>query len=171
MKKHLALGLVVLGFIFLVGAPMALAQEDVSKYPYCPLCGMDRAKFAYSRILISYEDGSVFAACSLHCAAADMAVTIDKVPKSIMVGDYNTKKLIDAEKATWVIGGKKMGVMTKQAKWAFEDKAEAQKFIDENGGGLADFEQAMKASYDDMYKDNKMIREKRKEKRMMKSGS
>jgi copper chaperone NosL len=171
MKKHFAMGLVVLGFIVLVGVPIALAQEDVSKYPSCPLCGMDRAKFAHSRVLVEYEDGSVFATCSLHCTAADMAVNIDRVPTSVMVGDYNTKKLIDAEKATWVIGGKKMGVMTKQAKWAFENKAGAQKFIDENGGRLADFEQAIKASYEDMYQDNKMIREKRKQKRMMKSGS
>jgi len=171
MKRHLAMGLVVLGFIVLVGVPVALAQEDLAKYPSCPYCGMDRTKFAHSRVLIAYEDGSFFGACSLHCAAADMAVSLDKAPKSIMVGDYNTKKLIDAEKATWVIGGRKMGVMTKQAKWAFENKADAQKFIDEMGGEMADFERAIKASYEDMYQDNKMIREKRKLKRKMKSGS
>lgn len=39
-----------------------------------------------------------------------------------MVGDYNTKRLIDAEKAVWVIGGGKQGVMTKRAKWAFEKR-------------------------------------------------
>jgi copper chaperone NosL len=64
-----------------------------------------------------------------------------------------------------------MGVMTKQAKWAFENKAEAQKFVDENGGEVVDFDRVMKASYEDMYQDNKMIRERRKQKRMMKSGS
>jgi len=35
-----------------------------------------------------------------------------------MVGDFGTKKLIDAEKALWVLGGSKPGVMTKRGKWA-----------------------------------------------------
>ena len=72
--------------------------DELKKYPKCPYCGMDRAKFAHSRVLVDYEGGSAFGACSLHCAAVDMAVHIDKTPKAIMVGDYNTKKLIDAEK-------------------------------------------------------------------------
>ena len=36
--------------------------------------------------------------------------------------------------------------MTKQAKWAFEKKEDAEKFIAENGGILATFDEAMKAS-------------------------
>jgi copper chaperone NosL len=169
MKRHLVTILFIFGFMVSMGAPTASAQDDIAKYPSCPYCGMDREKFAYSRVLVEYDDGTYFGACSIHCAAADMAVSIDKAPKSLMVGDYSTKKLIDAETATWVIGGKRMGVMTKRAKWAFEDKAAAQKFIDENGGEIADFERAMKASYEDMYQDNKMIREKRKLKRMKSS--
>lgn len=42
--------------------------------------------------------------------------------------------LIDAEKAFWVIGGSKPGVMTKRAKWAFEKKEAADKFMLDNGG-------------------------------------
>jgi copper chaperone NosL len=169
MKKHYVIGAMVFSMIMLgfgAGAGIAFAQEDVAKHPSCPYCGMDRAKFAHSRVLVDYEDGSSFGACSLHCAAVDMAVHIDKTPKSIMVGDYDTKKLIDAETATWVIGGNKMGVMTKRAKWAFEGKEGAEKYIKENGGQLAGFEEAMKASYEDMHEDTKMIRERRKEKRM-----
>ena len=89
--------LVILGLA--VGAGVAFGQEDVSKHPSCSYCGMDRAKFAHSRIFIEYNDGSTFGACSIHCAAIDMAVHIDKSPKAIGVGDYGTKKLIDAEKA------------------------------------------------------------------------
>ncbi len=55
-----------------------------------------------------------------------------------------------------------MGVMTKRAKWAFENKADAEKFIKENGGTPATFDDAMEAAYEDMYADTKMIREKRK---------
>ncbi|MDZ7698252.1 MAG: nitrous oxide reductase accessory protein NosL [Deltaproteobacteria bacterium] len=146
--------------------------DDIIKVPSCPLCGMDRQKFAVSRVFIEYDDGSDFGACSLHCAAIDMAVNIDKAPVKIWVGDYNTKDLINAETAFWVIGGKKMGVMTKRAKWAFKTKEAAGRFVQEFGGELSDFEGAAKAAYEDMYQDTRMIREKRKMKRMkMKKGS
>ncbi len=38
----------------------------------------------------------------------------------------------------------------------------------ENCGRLATFDEAMKAAYEDMYQDTKMVREMRKKKRMMK---
>ena len=103
--------------------------------------------------------------CSVHCAAVELSLKLDKTPNSIQVGDYNTKKLIDAEKATWVIGGNKPGVMSKNAKWAFE-KGRMQRLISGNGGTIATFDQAMKAAYEDMYSDTKMIRDRRKMKRM-----
>jgi nitrous oxide reductase accessory protein NosL len=59
-----------------------------------------------------------------------------------------------------------MGVMTKRAKWAFGKKEDAEKFKAENGGDLASFEQVIKASYEDMYADTKMIRERRKMRKM-----
>ena len=148
----------------------ALAQQDIDKHAGCKYCGMDRKMFAHSRMLLVYEDGSELGTCSLHCVAVDLALNIDKAPKTIQVADFNTKNLIDAEKAVWVIGGEKPGVMTKRAKWAFEKKADAEAFIQANKGTLADFEAAIKASYEDMYADTKMIREKRKAKRM-KQGS
>ncbi len=151
--------------LFMIAA-VAFAQDDIKKHPTCTYCGMDREKFAHSRMLIEYDDGTTEGACSLHCAAIDLALHIDKTPKAILVADYNTKKLIDADKATWVIGGSKMGVMTKRGKWAFEKKEDAEKFIKENAGTLVTFDEAMKAAYEDMYADTKMIREKRKMKKM-----
>lgn len=123
---------------------------------------MMKAKFGHSWMVIDYDDGSKTEACSVHCAAMDLALNIDKTPKAIMVGDYNSKKLIDAEKAHWVIGGDKMGVMTMRAKWAFETKDGADKFISEHGGKPATFDDAVKAAFEDMYDDTKMIRKKRK---------
>lgn len=140
----------------------AFAQEDIAKHKACKYCGMDREKFAHSRMLIEYEDGSAVATCSIHCAAIDLAISIDKTPKMIWVGDYQTRQLKDAEKAFWVIGGGKMGVMTKRAKWAFGTSEEAKTFTEANGGDPVVFDQAMKAAYEDMYGDTKMIREKRK---------
>ena len=148
----------------------ALAQQDVDKHASCKYCGMDRKMFGHSRMLLVYEDGSELGSCSLHCVAVDLALNIDKTPKTVQVADYNTKNLIDAETAVWVIGGDKPGVMSKRAKWAFANKADAEAFIQQNKGSLADFEAAIKAAYEDMYADTKMIREKRKAKRM-KQGS
>jgi copper chaperone NosL len=154
----------VMGLLFVNSELMA--AEDIHKHKACSYCGMDRGMFSHSRMLIEYDDGTSVGVCSIHCAAVDMAVRIDKTPKSIMVADYNSKELIDAGKAFWTIGGNKMGVMTKRAKWAFMNKADAQNFIKKNGGKLATFDEAMKAAYEDMYADTKMIRDKRKMKKM-----
>jgi hypothetical protein len=70
----------------------------------------------------------------------------DKQVKSLMVADYTTKDLTDARTATWVIGGKKEGVMTSVAKWAFAREEDAQKFVQENGGKVVPFDQVMKAA-------------------------
>ncbi len=174
MKKLVILAL-VLGFLtgmdvipFAPCSNLAFAQEDISKHPSCIYCGMDREKFAHSRVYVEYDDGSALGTCSIHCAAVDMAVHIDKAPVNIRVGDYNTKQLIDAETALWTIGGNKPGVMTQRAKWAFGNKESAEACLKENGGKIVGFEEAMAAVYEDMYKDTKMIREKRKEMRMNK---
>ena len=165
MKKVFTFGTL---FFLLTGFGLVFAQDDVKKYPSCFYCGMDRAKFAHSRMHLKYDDGSTLGTCSIRCAAVDMALFIDKAAVNFLVADYNTKKLIDAEKASWIIGGDKMGVMTRRAKWAFGDKKDAEEFIKTHGGELASFEKAIEATYADMYKDNKMIREKRKMMRMKK---
>ena len=164
MKKGNLSGLLIVFLLSLAG--FVWAQDDIQKEPSCKYCGMDRAKFAHSRMLVTYDDGTTLGTCSLHCLAIDLAVNLDKTPSSIEVGDFNSKNLIDAEKAFWVIGGNKSGVMTQNAKWAFEKKEDAEKFIMENSGTLATFDEAMKAAYESMYTDTGMIREKRKMKKM-----
>lgn len=164
MRKSIILFTAFL-FVFSLTAA-GLAQDDVQKHPSCKYCGMDREKFAHSRMLLEYDDGTSVGTCSIHCAAVDLALNIDKMPKAVLVGDYGTKALIDAETATWVVGGGKMGVMTRNAKWAFAQKGDADKYIAQNGGAISTWDEAMKATYNDMYADTKMIREKRKMKKM-----
>jgi nitrous oxide reductase accessory protein NosL len=164
MRRYFILFMTMVFVLSLTTA--APAQDDTKKHASCKYCGMDREKFAQSRMLIEYTDGTAIGTCSIHCAAVDLALQIDKTPKAVLVGDYNTKALIDAEKATWVLGGSKMGVMTRNAKWAFAQKADAEKFISQNGGKIASYDDAMKAAYEDMYADTKLIRERRT-KRMM----
>jgi copper chaperone NosL len=153
-----------------VAASYAVAADDISQVPSCKYCGMDRAKFNYSRMFIEYDQGKPEGFCSIHCAAVDLSVNIDRTPKSILVADYGTKELVDAEKAFWVIGGNKPGVMTARAKWAFRTEDDADKFVKEFGGAVASFENAMAATYEDMYKDSKMIRERRAMKRKSMEG-
>jgi len=167
MKKFVLMCALLLAGV----AGLAVAMEqmaDVGQYPSCQYCGMKRGMFAQSRMLIEYADGSGGGLCSLHCAALDLANQMDKMPQAIKVGDYNSKELIDAEAAAWVLGGGVKGVMTRRAKWAFGDKAAAEKFVAENGGEVVDFEAAVNAAYQDMYQDTRMIRMKRQEMKKMK---
>ena len=107
---------------------------------------MDRQRVSHSRMVIEYEDGSATGTCSLRCTAVDLAVQIGKTIKTIKVGDYNTKNLIEAQKAYWIIDGTKMGVMTKRSKWAFESKEAADQFKAANGGEMVTHDQALKGS-------------------------
>lgn len=147
-------------------APLALAAPaaDVTRSPACRHCGMDRDKFAHSRMLVTYEDGSQTATCSLHCTAVELANAIDKTPSLLQVADYDSKELLDVDKAIWVLGGDKKGVMTSQAKWAFANREAAERFIQAQGGSLGSFDETIKAAYNDMYQDTKAIRERRKAK-------
>ncbi|WP_303720718.1 nitrous oxide reductase accessory protein NosL [Malonomonas rubra] len=164
MKKITVL--VISALLLSAGLLVAMGYEDQQLHASCNYCGMNRVKFGHSRMLIEYVDQSSVGTCSLHCAAVEFAVTIDKDLQTIKVADFNSKELIDAETASWVIGGDKPGVMTSRAKWAFSDQAAAEKFVNSHGGNLADFDQVMKATYEDMYMDTKKIRNKRKMKKM-----
>jgi len=167
MKKKY-MGAIVVVLCLLTAGILWAVNSDIQEIPACKYCGMNREMFAHSRMLTQYSDGTKVGTCSLHCAAVDLALNLDKTPQAIMVGDYGTKELINAETATWVIGGKKPGVMTKNAKWAFASKADAQKFQMANGGRLAGFDEALDVSYQDLARDTKMIREKRKMMRLKK---
>ena len=158
---HILLMVLVIASLMIL-TPLIVYGNDIAQLPNCPICGMDRHKFAHSRMLIRYEDGSLFGSCSLHCTALELAYHPGKVPVSIEVADYGTHELVDAERAVWVLGGDKMGVMTTQAKWAFANRGAAQNFVDHHGGQIVDFETAISKAYADMYKDTHMIREKRR---------
>lgn len=149
--------------VFLCGNVFAAGES-------CTYCGMERAKYGHSWVMIEHEDGTVDGVCSVHCAAIDIALHTNKPIKKITVGDYNTKTQIDARKAYWVIGGDVPGVMTARAKWAFESKDAAKSFVKEHGGKPATFDQVLKASFEDMYGDVQMIQKKRQEMKMKKEG-
>jgi hypothetical protein len=165
MKKSLALFL-----IFILSVPVSLAlavqHQDQVDHISCSYCGMDRTKFGHSRMLVEYEDGGEVGTCSIHCMALEFANAIDRMPKNLFVADYLAGELLMAEQAVWVLGGDKRGVMTSRAKWAFKQQTDADAFIADHGGTIANFDQAMKSSYEDMYQDTKRIRKMRAMKKM-----
>ena len=151
--------LLCLGALSLYGLSDGFAEAPAQS---CSYCGMYKSKFEHSWVKIVHDDGSVTEVCSIHCAAIDMALHTEKTILKITVGDYDTKKQIDADNAFWVIGGDRMGVMTARAKWAFETKDGADNFMQEHGGRPSNFREVIKAAFEDMYQDTLMIRKKRK---------
>jgi hypothetical protein len=135
----------------------AFAQDDIKDHPKCKYSGMDREQFAYSRMLVAYEDGTEVGTGSLRCTSLDLALNFAKTVKFVKIGDYTTKTLIDADKAYWVIGGDVKGVMTKNPKWAFAKKEDAQTFIKEHGGELATYETALRTTYNGMADDTNYL--------------
>lgn len=129
--KQLVVG--VVWMCLLIGV-VVQAAEPVEGPKACLQCGMDRTVYAQSRTLLRYADGSSAGFCSLHCAAAAMAKEPEKAVQELLVADYATGGLIEASTAIWVVGGKKAGVMTAEAKWAFAKQEAADGFIRENGG-------------------------------------
>ena len=128
-------------------------EKDLIDHPACRYCGMDRHRFAHSRTVIIYDDGTTAGTCSLHCATIDLSLKRDKIPLSILVADCNTRRLIDAETARWVTGGDKTGVMTRCAKWAFASWEDARAFMALHGGAAGAFPEVMMAAFEEMYED------------------
>src|SRR5512139_2929473 len=106
--------------LFLLGA--AVLPDDIRKHPECVYCGMDRDRYSYSRMLVEYDDGKAVPTCSIHCTGIDLALNPHKGVKASLVGDYDTRAMLDAERAFWVVGGDRKGVMSIRGKWAFGDR-------------------------------------------------
>lgn len=155
--------------LFLLLAATAYAEETT-----CIYCGMKKSEYGHSWMIVRYNDGSVGEFCSLHCACIDMVLHTEKTATTVMVGDYASQKLINADNAFWIVGGSKIGVMTTRAKWAFESKKAADRYMSQYGGTPATFQEAIEAALEDMVKDMMMIQTKRKlmrKRRMEENGS
>lgn len=122
------------------------AQDDIHNHRQCTECGMDRKAYGFSRMLVIFADGKEVGVCSLHCAVETMNRHKDQTVQSLLAADRNTHKLIPAEQAIWVLGGKKRGVMTMRAKWAFITKETAQDFIKDYGGKIVSWEETLSAA-------------------------
>ncbi len=144
-------------------------DNEFEKYPNCPHCGMDRRKWHHSRHLIHYADDLAVGTCSLHCAAVNLAVNLDRGPKAIYAADFGAdaevKPLVNVDQAVYLVGSKLPGTMTGKSKMAFADRAKAEAAQKEQGGEVAGFDGALEAAYLSMAADTKMIRKRRAERR------
>jgi nitrous oxide reductase accessory protein NosL len=137
-------------FLCLCVSPLSAGAADAEHFGRCKQCGMSLTSFERSRVVIVYRDGMTAEVCSIHCAAAAMKENKEKQVESIMVADYETKKLIDGRTAIWVIGGDRPGGMNATPKWAFAREIDARRFVSENGGRLISFDDALKSASDEV---------------------
>lgn len=161
-----ALALMFVPAALALSPAVAGEMQDLKDASHCHHCKMNRNFHLQSRMLVRYADGQSFGVCSIFCAALNLVIHSELTLDSIRVADYTTGGLIDAEDACWVIGGVRPGVMTRRAKWAFEHRKDAERFIHETGGEIATFDDAMRATYEDMYTDSRMIRIKKQIRKM-----
>jgi copper chaperone NosL len=135
-RKYLAAILLAVVLSCFSGAAI-FAQGDIDDHRSCAQCGMDRKAYGYSRMLIRYQDGAEVGVCSLHCAVVDVDANTARAVQSLLVADRDTRALIDVEKAIWVVGGTKRGVMTQRPAWAFASRTAADAFMRSYGGEIA----------------------------------
>jgi len=149
-RRRRAPAALLLAGLLLAGSALAGGQEDAARHQECAYCGMDRRAYGYSRMLVRYQDGSEAGVCSLHCALVELEAHPGKPVAALLVADRDTRDLVAADAATWVVGGKKRGVMTGRAKWAFATPETAAAFVREQGGEVASWETARRAAEEDL---------------------
>jgi copper chaperone NosL len=148
---------ILFAFLLLaVTAAIAIGSDAPEGIANCSRCGMDRTRFAYSRTIVTYADGTTVGLCSLHCAVEEMMKSAGKKISSLKVADFDSRNLVAAETATWVTGGKVKGIMTMPAKWAFAGKEDASAFVRYNGGEITPYQEVLRAVQDEVTEMEKM---------------
>ena len=133
-----------------------ILQKGESKY-YCTECGMTLPMF-YKTNHAATVDGKVKQFCSMHCLAK--VALENKDIKDIKVVDVKSLKFIDAKKATYVVGSRKKGTMSKISKYAFASKEDAKAFAKKFGGKVMSFDEAFALAKKDFENEQKMISKK-----------
>ena len=99
----------------------------------CGNCGMDLNEWARTRHEFDTSKGR-FHTCSIHCVSV-MKMKLNEPPKNVKVAEYlHPEKMLDADKASYVIGSTAPGTMTARSKIAFSSKEEAEKFAANTAG-------------------------------------
>ncbi len=157
MFRKIALSMILL-FVTVNAEPFSkmatvkptLVQKGDKKM-WCGVCGMNLKMF-YKTSYIAGDKQY----CSVRCLVADMKnskIDLD----SVKVIDVNTQQPILAKDAVFVIGSDVKGTMSKVSKLAFSNKDDAEKFIKEHGGKIADFNGVVDEAKASLSKDSAMV--------------
>lgn len=132
-----------------------------SKIMRCPNCGMMINMWARTRHSFLHPEGDL-TTCSIRCLA-DKTVSSGAGPSNVQVAMYiDPNKMVEVEKAAYVIGSTAAGTMTMKSKIAFADKASAEEFSSSYGGEVVDFQGAFTAAKMELPKSRMLIDQKRK---------
>ena len=148
MKQRL-FKLIILAGLICCTLAAALWADDIADRRSCENCGMDRKMYGYSRMLIQFADGTEIGTCSLNCAVVELEKAKSRPVKALLVADRDSRTMIDAKTAHWVMGGDKTGVMARRAKWAFATEGAAKAFVKTHGGAEATWDTILRAARED----------------------
>lgn len=154
MKK----GIVILMVLLLWGGLM-FGVVQAADQKYCPLCSMNLQMFWKTTHWLTFSDGMKTGYCSIHCASKayeKRTLEIDKWE----VADYDTKLLINAYKAHFLIGSDLPGTMTPISKLAFGSVSTAQEYQKKHQGTVSDFNRALEKAIEGRGEDMAMIKKK-----------
>ncbi len=128
---------------------------------WCHVCGMSLKMFYKTSHAVKLKDGKARQYCSIRCLVVDYPKIKDNI-KEILVVDAKSGKMIDANKAFYVVGSKVKGTMSKVSKVAFAKKEDAKEFQKEFGGKIVSFKEAFLLAKKNLKADMKMLNMKKK---------
>jgi nitrous oxide reductase accessory protein NosL len=133
---------VVLAFVFIFAPQWTFAEENTGRET-CKVCGMYIDQYHDTSGELIRKDGKQFKTCGVACLIR--LVNDSGGPDaftSIMVHAWDSKELLPANKATYVIGSKVIPDMIPNI-IAFSSKEAAESFVAKESGQTLDFTQAL----------------------------
>jgi len=133
------------GPAFAAGASIEHPINDPPEYTKktkCDNCGMDRNKWARTRHSFQNSKGQ-FYTCSIHCVAV-LSMKLGEKAENIKAALYmNPEKMIDADKAFYVLGSSAPGTMSRTSKLAFPSMEAAYTFTTQYGGKMTGIKEVL----------------------------
>jgi len=139
-----------------------LVQEGNPKH-WCSVCGMKIGMFYKTSHSSQLKDDTKRQYCSIRCLSVDNKNNNIK-KTSIQVVDAKSEKYIDVRSATYVVGSKVHGTMSKVSKFAFASKKDALEFQKKYQGKIVDFNGAFNMAQESLEKDIMMVTKKKEKK-------
>ncbi len=137
----------------------SLVMVNAGDQKWCPLCSMNLKMFWKTNHWLTFADGKEVGYCSIHCASIVHKKKGREI-KGWKAVDYDSKKLIDARKAFFLIGSDLPGTMTATSKLAFASREVAERYQKKHGGSVGTFEDALKRAVADLGPDKSMLTKK-----------